>query len=113
MIARSAAHQIKYYGLAVSGWVFTRAGPTPDLRLSVKIEPTPATPRLSRMALYVASARLRLTVCDPSCRILLERRETTKREHSPFVPNRYYRFLDYRAFNAPTTTFILGAPKEI
>src|SRR5690242_20081599 len=31
MIARSAAHQIKYYGLAVSGWVFTRAGPGPYL----------------------------------------------------------------------------------
>ena len=26
MIARSAAHQIKYYVLAVSEWVFTRAG---------------------------------------------------------------------------------------
>jgi hypothetical protein len=27
MIARSAAHQIKYYVLAVAEWVFTRAGP--------------------------------------------------------------------------------------
>jgi hypothetical protein len=26
MIARSSAHQIKYYVLAVSEWVFTRAG---------------------------------------------------------------------------------------
>jgi SRSO17 transposase len=26
MIARSAAHQIKYYVLTVSEWVFTRAG---------------------------------------------------------------------------------------
>jgi len=32
MIARSAAHQIKYYVLAVSKGVFTRLGPTPDLR---------------------------------------------------------------------------------
>ena len=32
MIARSAAHQIKYYVLAVSGWVFTRAGPFADIR---------------------------------------------------------------------------------
>src|ERR1700751_5729397 len=34
MIARSAAHQIKYYGLAVSGWGFTRAGPKAVVRLA-------------------------------------------------------------------------------
>src|SRR6201981_929336 len=31
MTARSAAHQIKYYLLAVSGRVFTRAGPNADI----------------------------------------------------------------------------------
>jgi len=36
-----------------------------------------------------------------------------KREHSSFVLDWYYKFVNYRAFNAPTTTFILGASKEI
>jgi adenylate cyclase len=39
MIARSAAHQIKYYGLAVSGWVFTRAGAVADIEKSVRLNP--------------------------------------------------------------------------
>jgi hypothetical protein len=40
-------------------------------------------------------------------------RGITKREHSPFVPDWHYQFVDHRAFNAPTTAFILGASKEI
>ena len=34
MIAGPAAHQIKYYVLAVSEWVFTRAGSLADLDIA-------------------------------------------------------------------------------
>ena len=43
MIAGPAAHQIKYYVLAVSEWVFTRAGPIPAISRCCPNEPRWAT----------------------------------------------------------------------
>jgi hypothetical protein len=45
MIARSAAHQIKYYVLAVSRWVFTRAGSNSAVRLQSRERPESALKR--------------------------------------------------------------------